>query len=266
MANKTLKYHHLDWNFRFASTPILPNYKSIRAFGAVNGAGNTLIGVMCTFLHSSGLCSLAVKDWGWPAKTELQQPIRESTRETRFVGINCKVVANCTTLSQLQESTNKTDVWDQSEILIKIKSKVPDWTGEVNIVGRISESWGLNQKYQNVVQEGLTAWVNGVKSCGYTKQSEHKWLVSDVVRVSFIMQSSFDTVTSLVCRLKSVWGWNSDDLRAAAGQLFSGSLIETENLRLNDRFSFALDQRLAFLSSGFDNCSFEFRWKLTRQK
>lgn len=60
------------------------------------------------------------------------------------------------------------------------------------------------------------------------------------------MQSSFDTVTSLVCRLKS------DDLRvrAAAGQLFSGSVIETENLRLDDRFSFALDQRLAFLSSG----------------
>ena len=103
MANKTLKYHHLDWTFRFASTPILPNYKSVRAFGAASSAGNTLIGMMCTFLHSSGLCSLAT--------TELQQPIPESTRETRFVGINCKVVANCTTLSELQESTNKIDMW-----------------------------------------------------------------------------------------------------------------------------------------------------------
>lgn len=104
MANKALEYRHLNWTFGFASTPILPNYKSVRAFGAASGAGNTLIGVMCTFLHSSGLCSLAM--------TELQQPIRESTRETRFVGINCKVVANCTTLSELQESTNKIDMWD----------------------------------------------------------------------------------------------------------------------------------------------------------
>ena len=45
-----------------------------------------------------------------------------------------------------------------------------------------------------------------------------------------------------------VWdGWKSDDLWAASGQLFLWSLMETEDSRLGDSFSFGWDQGWPFL-------------------